>query len=225
MQDRGGAMSLDAYMRLPPEQYNELDPALITALGGSTFLLTVPRLSLFGVWVEPQVTVSVRLADGGPGGVVFESGECRLRGSDLLTQLGLDRRFVLYFHTLLTWQSGPPAAPATAAAAAAPTAQPSGSGSGIDVSGSDVSGSSGAIKAQVDVQVWTEVVGPFRAIPRGVLQATGNAVMGALMQALLPLFLQKLADDYHRWSTDPAYRARRAAAASQPPPPQQLQPQ
>jgi hypothetical protein len=122
------------------------------------------------VWVEPQVTVSVRLADGGPGGVVFESGECRLRGSDLLTQLGLDRRFVLYFHTLLTWQSGPPAAPATAAAAAAPTAQPSGSGSGIDVSGSDVSGSSGAIKAQVDVQVWTEVVGPFRAIPRGVLQ-------------------------------------------------------
>jgi hypothetical protein len=46
LQDRGGLISLDQYTRLPPEQYNELDPAMIKALGGSSFLLKVPRLTV-----------------------------------------------------------------------------------------------------------------------------------------------------------------------------------
>jgi hypothetical protein len=33
-------------MRLPPEAYNELDPGMIKALGGSSFLLKVPRISV-----------------------------------------------------------------------------------------------------------------------------------------------------------------------------------
>jgi hypothetical protein len=39
-------VSLDKYMRLPPEAYNELDPGMIKALGGSSFLLKVPRISV-----------------------------------------------------------------------------------------------------------------------------------------------------------------------------------
>lgn len=48
-----------------------------------------------------------------------------------------------------------------------------------------------------------------------MLQGTGNTVVGALLQALLPIFMNLLAEDYKRWSTDAAYRARRAAAPRQ----------
>ena len=40
--------------------------------------------------------------------------------------------------------------------------------------------------------------------------------MGAMMKALLPVFLAKLGDDYARWSTNLSYRARRAATVAQP---------
>lgn len=43
-QDHGGPLSLDAYMRLPTEQYSELDPAMIFPLGSGAFLLKVPRV-------------------------------------------------------------------------------------------------------------------------------------------------------------------------------------
>ncbi|KAI3430696.1 hypothetical protein D9Q98_005285 [Chlorella vulgaris] len=206
--DRGGEVSLEKYMLLPTDQYNELDPQMIKSLGGSTFLLKVPRLTLFNVWVEPAVTMSVRVADD-QRSVVFESGDCRLNGSDLLNQLGLDKRFVLSFHTVLTWQPG--------AAATSPAA----------ASNNGSTANQGTIFAKAEVSVLTEVIGPFKAIPRGMLVGTGNAVMAPLMNTLLPIFMNKLADDYGRWSTDPTYRARRAAASatSQQQQQQQLQPQ
>lgn len=90
----------------------------------------------------------------------------RLRGSDLLNQLGLDRRFVLYFHTMLTWQPGSKAASMPGAAPSSSSALSNGSGMG-------------AIHAKADVQVWTEVVGMFQAIPRPILEARPAA--GALL--------------------------------------------
>ncbi|KAI7843187.1 hypothetical protein COHA_003170 [Chlorella ohadii] len=207
-------------MRLPVEQYNELDPSMIQSLGGSSFMLKVPRVSLFNVWVEPEVVVDVR--QDGPLNLIFESGEARLRGSELLQQLKLDERFVLYFHTKLTWHSpaassGSSGSNGNGSGAAAINGCASGSvnGSSSSGGGSGAPGQ-GSISAQAEVQVWSEVVGPFQAIPRGILQGTGNAVMGALMNALLPIFLRKLADDYVRWAGDPAYRARRAAPGGSP---------
>ncbi|KAL4430382.1 hypothetical protein ABPG77_002188 [Micractinium sp. CCAP 211/92] len=217
VQDRGGPLALDTYMRLPTEQYNELDPSLILPLGKGAFLLKVPRVQLFDVWLEPEVTVHVRQQEG-PFGLVFEAQECRLKGSELLQRLGLDKRFVLHFRTAVSWQPRPSAgsrghygggsraAAAVAAAAAAPT--PLSNGGSVR---------QGQISAEAEVVVWTEVVGPFQAIPRPMLQATGNAVLEALTRALLPVFMRKLADDYQRWASSPQYRARRAAAAAHAP--------
>ena len=39
--------------------------------------LAPPALQLFNVWVAPEVEISVCLAEGSPGGVLFESGACR----------------------------------------------------------------------------------------------------------------------------------------------------
>ena len=43
-QDYGGSLSLENYMRLPVEQYYELDPALIVPRQGNRFGLMVPRV-------------------------------------------------------------------------------------------------------------------------------------------------------------------------------------
>lgn len=186
---------------------------MIHSMGGSTFLLKVPRVQLFDVWVEPEVVVRVQLQAGGAG-LIFESGECRLKGSDLLQRLGLDKRFVLGFHTVLTWQpntaaaAAPDAGPATTAGAASSNGN---GGGGVVVAG----GSAGEISAEAEVQVWSEVVGPFKIIPRALLEATGNTVLNALMKTLLPVFLRKLGDDYQKWSTSPEYRTRRAGISSQ----------
>jgi hypothetical protein len=64
-------------------------------------------------------------------------------------------------------------------------------------------------------------------LPPSLPQGTGNAVLRTLMNALLPVFLSKLAEDYRRWANDPEYRARRAAAAAvgaKPPVPAEVQP-
>ena len=53
MQDFGNALSLEAYMQLPVEQYYELDPAMIRPLGGTRFALQVPRVNvgiLLHIW-------------------------------------------------------------------------------------------------------------------------------------------------------------------------------
>ena len=91
---------------------------------------------------------------------------CRLKGSELLQQLKLDERFVLYFHTKLTWHS--PAAPGDGGS----NGNGNGNGSGSSRPASGAAGQQGSISAQADVQVWSEVVGPFQAIPRGILQVS-----------------------------------------------------
>ena len=47
------------------------------------------------------------------------------------------------------------------------------------------------MQGEAELQVWSEVIGPFNLIPRGVLEGTGSAVMGALLRSLLPLFMRK----------------------------------
>lgn len=39
--------------------------------------------------------------------------------------------------------------------------------------------------------MWSEVIGPFRFMPRGFLESSGNAVMGALVRGLLPPFMTR----------------------------------
>ena len=51
--------------------------------------------------------------------------------------------------------------------------------------------SAGEVQGRIDLDVYSEVLGPFKIIPRGVLEAGGNSVMGALVNNLLPLFLRR----------------------------------
>lgn len=49
----------------------------------------------------------------------------------------------------------------------------------------------GVIRGHLLVAVWAEPIPPFHLIPRGALRRGGNAVLGALIRALLPLFMRR----------------------------------
>jgi hypothetical protein len=191
--DRGGPAALHLFMTLPVEQYAALDAQLICPLGDGRFRLDVPRLELFGAWVQPVVTVAAAArpaVNGGPPAVELRAESCALRGSPFLADL----RFTLDFTTVLTWRGGGVGA-GGAGGGAAPAAQ-------------------GAIHGDLAVDVAAEVVAPFSALPRGALEAGCNVALRALTARLLPVFVRRLAADYERWAADPAYRRQRAAAAA-----------
>ena len=52
--------------------------------------------------------------------------------------------------------------------------------------------------------------GPFRAMPKAILERTGNAVMRVATDQVLRGFLRTLVQDYDLWGSDAAYRERRA---------------
>lgn len=61
-------------------------------------------MQIFSEWVEPLVQVNVSTSDG-PGGpaVVIRAVNWAIRGSPLVEDLGLNRRFSLEFATTLGW--------------------------------------------------------------------------------------------------------------------------
>ena len=93
-------VSLDTYMRLPIEQYYILDPNQIQFLQGNRFILSVPRIDLFGSWLEPSIEVEVFTQ---PDAVTLVADHCQIKGTGPLASL--NGRFALSFTTRLTWNS------------------------------------------------------------------------------------------------------------------------
>ncbi|MEW5307847.1 MAG: hypothetical protein WDW38_011122 [Sanguina aurantia] len=190
-------VTLSDYMLLPVEQYFVLDPKTVAFLGGDRFTLFVPRINLLTVWVEPVVEVSVNIQGGPNPTVLLKAENCRIRGSELITSMRLDEKFVLKFQTQLTWATN--------------TEHPRDRGLDAPPPGT------GSISAASKLDVWSEVVRPFNSMPRGALQASCNLVMRTLVGSLLPLFVHKLAEDYGRWAVDAEYRRVRALRSGPPP--------
>ncbi|KXZ55593.1 hypothetical protein GPECTOR_2g1143 [Gonium pectorale] len=204
-----GYESLQSYMLLPVEQYFVLDPKQIAHLGGNRFVLTVPRINLFNLWLEAVVEVSVTAHPASYGGssprVVLQAENCRISGSEAVESLRLDQRFALRFTTELTWSTGPADATPAAGSGAAAAAAGQGPASVAEAA------QAGEIRASSQLDVWSEVVPPFHLLPREVLVGSCNGVLRGLVGSLLPVFVRMLAQDYQRWAVDPAYREERAA--------------
>jgi hypothetical protein len=204
--DRGGSISLDAYMRLPVAQYSELDPALISSLGGNRFGLTVPRMSVFNVWVQPSVEITVAFVEAGESSRVLLTAEhCRLEGSNWLRQLHLDQRFRLHWVTELTWKTARFVDNDVRDRGSKREQQ---SDEVLALQGGDTNAS---VTATLDLEVWTEVLPPFNVLPRQILLKAAEAALGACTRSLLPMFVNRLAEDYRRWADDAEYRRRRAS--------------
>ena len=205
-QDTGGATSLDRYMNLPTDQYYEIDPSMILPLGDSRFLLKVPRIQILALWMEPEVEVGVTVLATTPQRVVLEATRCSLVGSDLIRQLRLDEKFALHFVTELTWGGGGSLGSSGSTSSSSSSSSAGGDGSATGVP------REAEIQANLELEVWSEVVGVFNLLPREALVSLVNGILRTLMSSLLPLFVRKLGSDYEHWARDPEYRRRRALA-------------
>jgi hypothetical protein len=119
-------------MRLPVEQYYILDPNQITFLAGNRFILAVPRIELFGSWLQPTIEVEVFPGDTS---VRLVADHCKIQGNGPLS--GLNGKFAMSFTTELTWSSSSSnGAPAAAAPGGTHTSSTSSSSSSSSRSGS-----------------------------------------------------------------------------------------
>jgi hypothetical protein len=93
-------ISLDAYMRLPVEQYYILDPSQIQFLSGNMFVLSVPRINLLTATLQPVIQIQVTSASDA---VILQAVDCQLNATGILGDL--DSKFAMQFTTRLTWNS------------------------------------------------------------------------------------------------------------------------
>mmetsp|Transcript_15194 Transcript_15194/g.18253 ORF Transcript_15194/g.18253 Transcript_15194/m.18253 type:complete len:358 (-) Transcript_15194:194-1267(-) len=104
VRDYGGDGSLEKYMRLPVEQYSMLNESLITRNENNpdNFLLKVPRLTFFSVWIQPEVEVTVKTSHDR---VVLKASNCHIEGSKAIMRMGLHRRFEFEADSMMRWIS------------------------------------------------------------------------------------------------------------------------
>jgi len=106
VQDAGGPAALDAYMRLPVEKYNILDPERVSRVGTDDFELRVGKLEYFGVTLDPIVTAKASLVEGEEPHVHIKSTNCVLNAGGILGRFDLDDRFHMQMSTKLFWETG-----------------------------------------------------------------------------------------------------------------------
>jgi hypothetical protein len=206
MASADATLTLDHYMRLPTEQYYELDPKMIKPLGNNSFLLDVPKLEFFNIWVQPQVVTEVTTHSelssptSEEAHVLIKGLSCTLNGSPWIQQMKLNDKFDLHFLTKLTWKD-----PSVENGSSNMTVAKSRNNS------SNVEQRQAVITGALELEVLTEVIPPFNALPISLLESTCNTVLGGLTRTLLPIFVKKLAEDFKRWQVDEKYRQRREA--------------
>lgn len=200
---------LDAYLVLPPEEYNVLDPRWVTRLDEGAFRLSLPLGSmlqeLYGglpppealASLVPAITVRTRL----DGAAVVLSGEDASLGSAEADQL-----FNLTFTTRLGWSGGPPAG------APPPAQQPTlytvtvASGDGVlDCAPAAAAADAAAepawtLRLTVKASGGVAVPSPLSALPGLLLGGAGSLFCRAVLQAMLPRFADLLMEDFGRWS-------------------------
>mmetsp|Transcript_30916 Transcript_30916/g.69451 ORF Transcript_30916/g.69451 Transcript_30916/m.69451 type:complete len:262 (+) Transcript_30916:461-1246(+) len=194
-------LSLGAYMRLPTSQYVCIPMPLKAKLTrletgnpeADEFLLTVPPVRFPGVLeVKPKIWCKVTPLDDR---VCITSERCELSGSPIITSTRLNERFRFTISTNFTWTPDDP-----------PITQ----GSNTTTLPLNTWSKKPEITSRSRLEVWVDPPFMFRAIPKSVLEATGNGAMSLAIRQIEGAFIRALLKDYERWSGDGAYRETRA---------------
>ena len=171
-----------------------LNSTLSRLPGGSVsdFELVVPPVKFLWLTVQPVVHAFVVLEEDR---VVITGDRCTLKGSPFIAKVKLNERFLFNVWSELTWDD---------------TLEEGISKQGCDSDGNDGGNGEGTIYARSRIKVDVDVPRPFSAIPKRVIEATGDKAMQLSLKILLRSFVKGLASDYSRWASDPDYRRRRA---------------
>jgi len=176
---------LEKYMKLPVSQYTLIELPLggrLSRLNEHMFELKVPRVEIFSLWVEPQLVCQVSQETQPYQCVQVVSNDCRVDGTGSIPQL--TECFHFYVKSYITWRNAEPDAYGV-------PQQP-------------------ALICNSQIRVRLDPPLPFSVFPKELLEATGNAVMGASLKSLQGSFIKNLAKDYAKWATSADYRTTRS---------------
>lgn len=211
-------VTLTDYMRLPVEQYVLIPMPLgssltrvgrknnhvqnepssktngIDTLSGfesilELFKLEVPTITFFNLSLQPIVYATVQPQSNQ---VVISSNKCILHGSPFIEKVKLNDRFIFDVQCTLTWRDSLQKQKDRAS-----------------------NGEPCLISAETIIDVDVNVPRPFSSIPRPILQKTGNAAMRLSMKYIQRNFVENLAKDYEKWSSDAEYRRYRASLSDE----------
>ncbi|KAL7461396.1 hypothetical protein ACHAXS_001816 [Conticribra weissflogii] len=213
-------VTLSNYMRLPVEQYVLIPMPLGSSLTRvkkeaniqsirigmeednrtddsirEEFELVVPTIKFFNLSVQPVVFASVYPQHDK---VIISSDKCLLKGSSFIEKVKLNERFDFRVRTALTWDD--------------PLSSEN-FNENIQSKRDKLQMNGGicSITAETQIDVKVDVPRPFSAIPKGVLERTGNAALNMSMKLIQGNFVNNLAKDYEKWANDFEYRSFRAS--------------
>ena len=141
-----------------------------------------------------------------------------------MERIGISDKLVLEVETTMEWRVGEGDSAEGDSGAGAEEREEAGAGGWVgDSAGEALVGRGGAlggdvpgrIEARTRMEVWSDIVAPFSALPKRTLEGSCNAVLRPVVRTLLRTFVQQLGQDYEKWASDPEYReARRRQADS-----------
>lgn len=106
IQQHDPGAGLEQYMRLPVSQFVLVKVPLgstLRRIGSELFEIVVPKLELFGIWIQPRVKCTVRSESEN---VDIQSVSLNIEGSDLVQKLRLNDRVEFDVHCRFTHTTG-----------------------------------------------------------------------------------------------------------------------
>lgn len=193
--------SLDAYMRLPLEQYTlpTVKKGKMEFFDGQPgrFRFQVPRLQFFTLWVEPVLDVFLRVPEGSDTvpEVVLRSEGCYIVGCPAFERLKPNEKFNVVFESRVR-----------ARTSTRPTFADDADGSVWNATSVRIDAGQGELVARTEITVNVQVEPPFHLIPRNLFVNTCSGVIRGLVNLLLPQFIAQIRDDFGLWATSEAAR-------------------
>ena len=212
-----GNVTLTDYMQLPVAQYVLIPMPMGSSLtrmddncdgdfssdsadDTTEFELVVPNITFFKMIMQPVVYATVQPQKNR---VVISSTKCILRGSSFIERVELNDRFDFSVNTTLTWEDA--LVPQTN------QARDVNQDGCVEDDATEDNSICCSITAATSISVDVDVPRPFNAIPRRVLERTGNAAVWLSLKYIQANFVDNLAKDYDKWATCLDYRTYRAS--------------
>jgi hypothetical protein len=215
-------VTLTDYMRLPVEQYVlipmplgsnlrklerdlSLSPSsLINTSETCTtteFELTVPTIKFFKLSLQPVVYATVQPY---PNQVIISSTKCLLLGgSPFIEKVQLNDRFDFSVNTTLTWEDD-----------YLTTTNDDTISNHDNLREVKKQQQERVINAETCICVNIDIPKPFNTIPKRLIERAGNAAMKVSLHYIQTNFVNNLAIDYIKWSSDSNYRQYRASLST-----------
>ena len=161
------------------------------------FELTVPTIKFFKLSLQPVVYATVQPYHNR---VIISSNKCRLGGSPFIEKVKLNDRFDFSVNTKLTWKDED----------LTTTNYKIHKHDNLGV----VKQQERVIIAETYICVDIDIPKPFNTIPKRLIERAGNAAMKVSLNYIQTNFVNNLAIDYIKWSSDSDYRQYRASLST-----------